>query len=534
MGQFSMKLSPSLSALTKTMTLLIALNGVIELRALDVTEDGSTYPRTVLGYYTNSEEAAKAALHINRRGGNLYVLLNSPNPALLARANNRTKVARSGDTTSDADIQRRSLILIDCDPARPAGVSATDEEKAAAVTKAREIQTWLRQELGIVTALADSGNGAHVLIRVDLPNTGESTALVKQVLEALDARFSDAVVHVDTKVYNASRITKAYGVVARKGDSTPDRPHRVSDLLDVPEPFEPVPEEKLRQIAATLPQEDPAQAEPQHRTTTATEVRDWLERYGLSVQFEKDWQNGKLYELESCPFNNEHRRSFHVIQWAKGNISAGCFHNSCKGNGWPQLRDLKEPGWRKQVGEGLLSEMQRIIATGDANAIFDAAGLAAQLNEADYGKIKSVLPKAVPKREFDRAVAAARAEKPREGPQKTTTGLVIPDGYRITEAATIQRRRAPNGNEYDHVIAHSPLTISARLSDAEENLQHFRVEYKWAGRPKIEVIERATALDARKLIGMAATGFPVATDNVGDVATYLHHLEAANDAVLPC
>jgi len=82
--------------------------------------------------------------------------------------------------------------------------------------------------------LADSGNGAHLLYRIDLPNDQEALAFVTHALAELDRRYSDDVVKVDVTSANAARIWKAYGTVARKGDSIPGRPHRLSRILEVP------------------------------------------------------------------------------------------------------------------------------------------------------------------------------------------------------------------------------------------------------------------------------------------------------------
>jgi hypothetical protein len=83
--------------------------------------------------------------------------------------------------------------------------------------------------------MADSGNGYHLLYRVDLPNDRESLELVRGILEALAFRFDDDRVKVDTTTSNAARIWKLYGTTARKGDDTQERPHCVSRLLKVPE-----------------------------------------------------------------------------------------------------------------------------------------------------------------------------------------------------------------------------------------------------------------------------------------------------------
>ena len=80
--------------------------------------------------------------------------------------------------------------------------------------------------------LATSGNGFHLLYRVDLP--AADGGVVERVLKALAVRFNTDTARVDTKVANPARICKVPGTVARKGDATPARPHRRSRLLEVP------------------------------------------------------------------------------------------------------------------------------------------------------------------------------------------------------------------------------------------------------------------------------------------------------------
>jgi len=102
--------------------------------------------------------------------------------------------------------------------------------------------------------LADSGNGGHVLIRVDLPNDDGSKQLVRQLLRSLADRFGDDEVAVDVAVSNAARITKLYGTLARKGNSTTERPYRCSGLLEVPDCIEPAPRAVLEAIARVSPE----------------------------------------------------------------------------------------------------------------------------------------------------------------------------------------------------------------------------------------------------------------------------------------
>jgi hypothetical protein len=66
-----------------------------------------------------------------------------------------------------------------------------------------------------------------------MPNDARALAYVSGALTELDKRYSDKSVAVDTTASNAARIWKAYGSVAKKGDSIPGRPHRLSRILEV-------------------------------------------------------------------------------------------------------------------------------------------------------------------------------------------------------------------------------------------------------------------------------------------------------------
>jgi len=97
--------------------------------------------------------------------------------------------------------------------------SSADAERIAAYLSEQGFPEPLR---------ADSGNGAHLLYRVDLPNDEAATEVVRGVLTTLDALFSNETITVDTANYNASRIWKLYGTMSRKGDSTPTGAQRPS------------------------------------------------------------------------------------------------------------------------------------------------------------------------------------------------------------------------------------------------------------------------------------------------------------------
>lgn len=313
--------------------------GVVELRAL------SDY-QTHSGYFDDLAKLAEKAGHISNLSDvhGVYVTLNEVNPALLSRRANRVKMklGRKDATTADSDIIRRRWLPIDLDPIRPSGVSSTDEEHDAAIAKAKQIAGFLLT-LGFPRpVLADSGNGAHLLYAIDLPNDDESTVLIKDCLVTLDALFSDDVVTVDTANYNAARIWKLYGTMSRKGDNTSERPHRMAKVIEAPGTGETIEAETLFRLANLLPKEE---TKPARKTgDKKIDLAGWLSEHGITVRSERPWQGGTLFVLDECPFSPAHKDGAFAIQFAGGAIYAGCHHNSC-GSGkqrWSELRGMFE------------------------------------------------------------------------------------------------------------------------------------------------------------------------------------------------
>ena len=222
------KLKPDRPEIERAIALLFERGSVVEAR-IPKTRAG-----TVSGYFDDHTKLAAAIEGADAKYGasGIYFVLNPTWPALLARACNRLR-EHAELTTADNHILWRRWLPVDLDPVRPAGISSSDEEHAAAIDRARIILHEMAAEWG-GGVLADSGNGAHLLYEIDLPNNQEGLAFVSGALAELDRRYSDNVVKVDVTSSNAARIWKAYGTVARKGDSIPGRPHRLSRILEIP------------------------------------------------------------------------------------------------------------------------------------------------------------------------------------------------------------------------------------------------------------------------------------------------------------
>ncbi len=327
----------------RTLLLLRAGDEVVELRVPKThTNDG-----VVSGYFDNIEALARAA-HTEdgiARGAGVYVTLNPVTPDLLARSKNRVKpwVKR---TTKDEEVIRRRWLPIDIDPVRPAGISASDTEQEAALGRMVEIENLLSKRGWPTPLSALSGNGWHLLYRIDLPNDNAAAKLLQAVLTALAALFNDETAVVDEATYNAARLVRVYGTLARKGDATPDRPHRRSRIVDPSGGREGVPLARLEELAALAPGLHPS-GHPKFNTA-GFDVEHWIESRGLEIQGPFPWNgSGRVWRFKQCPWNPEHGAgSAFIAQLPHGALAAGCHHASCSDKNWHSLRDLLEPGWR--------------------------------------------------------------------------------------------------------------------------------------------------------------------------------------------
>jgi putative DNA primase/helicase len=232
------------------LSMILADDQWVEVRAFIDGDDSKTNRRI----FAPEERAAmiRHALGLSGRYSGIYFTINPIRPGTKGSAKAK-------------DIASRRLLLIDVDPERDAAarlaagdgakLSSSDAEKAQAVAMARGIMGYL-DDLGWPSPIeADSGNGAHLLYPIDLPNDAQAGTLVKGVLRELARRFDTADAAVDQVVHDASRITKFYGTAVMKGTATTDRPHRIARVLSIPSDFadRPVTREQLQALIPPEP-----------------------------------------------------------------------------------------------------------------------------------------------------------------------------------------------------------------------------------------------------------------------------------------
>lgn len=308
--------------------------------------------RTISGYFQDFEKMAAAVAELESTRPaypGIYWTLNPVVKDLAARGDNRL-VRFASNATTDLDIVTRRWLPVDLDPKRPTGISSTDAEHQCALDLADRIEAALLSDGWPVPIVADSGNGAHLLYAIDLPNTPDSEELLRGCLAALAGIFNTEDPHkieVDLTTFNASRIFKTYGTTARKGDSTPDRPHRVSQILRVPALIAPVAPELLRALAAKAAKPKPkasAKSSSSARGARAQfNLRSFLDRHGIRYREPVPHDGGFKFTLESCPFDPSHQNKDAAVFERNDGYGFKCFHSSCANRGWKEFRELFEP-----------------------------------------------------------------------------------------------------------------------------------------------------------------------------------------------
>lgn len=333
----------------KAMEVLGIYDRALEMRMI------KTKKGTISGYYENKEKLLRDT---SRYDGvnNIFFTLNVFSEDLLARGKDKL-IEYASHTTSDSEITRRELLLIDVDPKRPAGVSSTDEELQSSEIVLMEVVNFLTSEGFPEPVIACSGNGYHALYKVDSPNTKEVTQLYKDFLYALDSKFSDEKAQIDKTTYNPARITKMYGTIACKGDSTESRPHRRSRIVKAPNEFNVVDESLLKKVAELYTNKNTTSKKVStvHNKSVvkgSINIEEWLREKGLDVSKVKEEVDRTVYVLEKCPWNSNHTdKSASITQFNTGAISAKCHHDSCSHENWSSLKKLYEPKVSKNKSE---------------------------------------------------------------------------------------------------------------------------------------------------------------------------------------
>jgi hypothetical protein len=258
-------LKPDRAEIRRALDALTVVGQAFEIRAIDVKVSDKLVAKSRV-CHTVAAGVAAAVESWTARG--TYFTLNPLKPDLKKNA-------------ADADVLGRHLLLTDIDAVRgiTGDQNATDAEKQSAIELGYKVRDFL---LGLGwprPIVIDSGNGCHLLHRIELPNDDASRDLVKAVLVELARRFDNDAAKVDTGVFNAARISKLPGTVVRKGPATAERPHRVGRLIDVPAGREIVTRGMLAAIAGKPPAGNEKPTREKRKTTAGPSIENRVIAY---------------------------------------------------------------------------------------------------------------------------------------------------------------------------------------------------------------------------------------------------------------
>lgn len=307
---------------------------------------------TTSGYFRDARTAAQHISRLDLHGSTVYITLQRVNDACFSREQSG-RFRQNITTTSDKDVIGYEWLFIDFDPVRTSGVSSTDNEMHQAQEMACCVRDYLTGRGFSDPIIAESGNGYHLLYKLDVPICGKddgAVTLIKQFLAALSTMFSDPAVDVDKTTFNPGRICKLYGTVAQKGANTPERPHRMSRIVSIPDNVQVNDIDLLRrfveEFSPSSTQKSASKAKGSSVTASQFDLEQWLDEYEIGYKPGGTGRDSStIYALDECPFDSTHRDGdAKIFRYPDGAISFKCHHNSCEGKRWQDVRQLYEPG----------------------------------------------------------------------------------------------------------------------------------------------------------------------------------------------
>lgn len=359
--------------------------------------------RIISGYFTDADTLIQQFDTIDPRGTNIYITINQVNEDCYAREQHDC-FRQTDMTTHDHEIDKYEWFFIDLDPKRVSEVSSSDAELEKARKLADKVHSYMKSIGFHAPVRAMSGNGHHLLYKIDLPNTDDNKALIEKCLLNLADIFNDDAVKIDVVNHNQSRVCKLYGTMAQKGSSTKTRPHRMSCLTDVPEKIEINGRDLLEKLAGELPTAQKADKRSAAAPKMAKEfdIEDWMSEHGLRPIRMDAGTDCVIYPLENCPFDHSHTNGdSKIFRYSNGAIAFKCHHNSCRGKVWQDVRELLEPGayddkdeeTDRRIAAGWKSHQQYMmtVKTDDVEAV-----------KRGLPKLKSITAKDLQNKEFDK------------------------------------------------------------------------------------------------------------------------------------
>ena len=250
------------------------------------------------------------------------------------------------------DVDRLNFLFIDIDTVKAPGfehASATAEEKRASRQVAKAVVAHLESLRWPLPVLADSGNGWHTLPRVRLGNSDHNVNLLGDCLKALHSKFTCAAAKIDCAVYNAARLTRAYGTTTRKGDDTPERPWRRNRVVG--EGGTPASLDNVLALGLDVPpgarRSDDGMPVPLADFSSEDYFEWFAEQGAFEIEAYRDWRGNPVAVTDTCLIaGHKHSGSVYSGFIYGDTFGYKCFSDDCEGLGLAAVHErLREGGF---------------------------------------------------------------------------------------------------------------------------------------------------------------------------------------------
>ena len=338
-----------IAEIKRTLDIFKTSNNLHDVEILNMLNKSDNYS----GIYDDTDQLLKDIQRFDCGNYNIYFRLNELKDAVKGKLQ-YNRLIRGAKGATDTDIKHRDWLFLDFDPIREGGVkdiAATDEEMEKSHIVAVKCYKYLKGLGFPEPVVCKSGNGWHILYKLDKvqEKEGETANVLKNFLSYLSLQFTSEYVDVDLKNTNASRLTKLYGTVSRKGGDIPERPHRKSEIVKVPDEIIPVEWGKVEDIAARFVKSQETDPTPQNAQKRMYDghgrfdLMDFLSKNGIEILRTDKYGDSVRHVLKVCPFHEEHGKDSAIFVSREGAITFTCFHDSCAGNNWRSLRLKFDP-----------------------------------------------------------------------------------------------------------------------------------------------------------------------------------------------
>ncbi len=169
--------------------------------------------------------------------------------------------------------------------------------------------------------------------------------------------------------------------------------------------------------------------------------------------------------------------------------------------------------------------------------------LAKKNDPVTYAAIKAKLKGKVNLNDLERAIKhqdkAMKSNNTEFGQVLELEGLelnnyIVPNGWEISQASGITRYiYNGDGSERKVTVSFVPIIISRRFRNLDTGLEKVELSFHRDGIWKKVLSPRSVVFNRNSILRLADNGFPITSNNAGDLIAYLAEFEQANDTNIP-